>query len=94
MTISDQEIDLEKFYAYMKERTPNYAIPKFIRITERIEQTSTLKYIKHPLQKDGFNPAQITPKDQLFYFDNKCSRYLPLNQNVYDQIVAGNITIS
>jgi hypothetical protein len=51
--------------------------------------TGTFKLKKIEYKKEGFNPYLI--KDHMYYLDPKSNQYKPLDQRVYDDIVAGKI---
>ncbi|OTF72801.1 hypothetical protein BLA29_010917 [Euroglyphus maynei] len=88
----NNQINLEHLYEFMKNRIPEYAIPKFIRFTKKIELTGTQKYIKYPLREQGIDLKRITnDDDQLYYFDRTIQKYQPLNGDVYDKIINGFI---
>jgi hypothetical protein len=47
----------------------------------------TFKYTKTAVQKDGFNPATIT--EPLYFYVEAKGGYVPLTQQVYNEIVGG-----
>ncbi|XP_027198675.2 long-chain fatty acid transport protein 4-like [Dermatophagoides pteronyssinus] len=94
LATNDRQLNLDRFYQFMYERVPDYAIPKFIRITDDIQMTSTLKFIKYPLRKVGFDLKQTKPMDQLYYWNCQQSKYLPIDSETYDKILNGQIKIS
>lgn len=49
--------------------------------------SGTFKLQKTELRKEGFDPAVV--KDPLFYLDARKGRYLPLDQESYTRIQAG-----
>lgn len=84
-------IDLDEFHRYMKDRVPEYAIPKFVRFTSQIETTSTHKLIKWRLREEGFNLDAIGDDDVLWYFDKSTSRYRLLDEESWRKIQQGLI---
>ncbi|KAH9494135.1 hypothetical protein DERF_014846 [Dermatophagoides farinae] len=94
LATNDRQLDLNGFHQFMRARVPDYAIPKFIRITDDIQMTSTLKFIKYPLRKVGFDYSQMKPDDQLYYFDRQQSKYLLMDDETYERINNGQIKIS
>ncbi|XP_064620171.1 long-chain fatty acid transport protein 2-like [Lineus longissimus] len=95
MTIKDgHEVSDEFFnslYTKVVEFLPVYARPLFLRLQTEIQTTSTYKYIKINLQRDGFDPNLI--KDPLYMLDNNNQTYTPLNLQLYGQIVSGEIRL-
>lgn len=85
------QTDLGAFYAYMKERVPEYAVPKLIRFTNQIETTSTHKLMKYQLRNEGFDLERIDSNDRLFYFDRQNVSYQPLTMDAYQRIMNGEI---
>jgi hypothetical protein len=67
---------------------PSYAVPRFCRIFESFEESSTVtfKTTKTGLQKDGFDPAKCA---QPLYFYIEGKGYVPLTPAVYGEIVGG-----
>lgn len=79
------------FLAYLRTHLPSYAIPRFIRITPRLDTTSTFKVKKGQYQKEGYNPQSI--KDDLYVYNLHSNCYEPLTQTVYQQIEAGEFKL-
>ncbi|CAD6189220.1 unnamed protein product [Caenorhabditis auriculariae] len=84
--------DLEKFLKETALRlTSNlamYAVPLFIRICKEVDKTGTFKLKKTDLQKDGFNLAKCK-SDKLFYWSSSEKQYLPLDENMQEDIDSG-----
>ena len=88
---SNDSIDFDAFHRYMCARLPEYAVPKFIRLTRDIETTSTHKLVKFRLREEGFNRGAMRDGDRLYYFDRNVSQYLPLTEECYERILKGFI---
>ncbi|XP_013200626.1 long-chain fatty acid transport protein 4 isoform X2 [Amyelois transitella] len=86
-----ETLDLDKLAKDMAKDLPKYARPIFIRVMTSVDMTGTFKMRKVDLVKEGFNPAVV--KDKLFYFDPKLNKYVPLDQEVYDKLVSGQIRL-
>ncbi|XP_064620927.1 long-chain fatty acid transport protein 2-like [Lineus longissimus] len=82
---------LASLHAKVSEYLPMYARPLFLRILIEVQQTSTFKYVKGNVQREGFNPNVI--KDQLFILDSKKHSYAPLTDEVYEQIQGGQLRL-
>ncbi|MCP4682860.1 MAG: long-chain-acyl-CoA synthetase [Desulfobacterales bacterium] len=76
---------------FIIDNLPHYARPLFIRICKELPKTSTFKRIKYTLRNEGFNPTQI--KDQIYFWDRHQEKYMPLNNDLYEDIVEGNIKL-
>ncbi|OPJ67843.1 long-chain fatty acid transport protein 4 isoform A [Patagioenas fasciata monilis] len=87
--IADPEnsCNLEVFASELKKALPLYARPVFLRFLHEVSKTSTYKFQKVELRKQGFNPAQV--KDRLYYLDSRQGHYLPLDQAAFDRIQSG-----
>ncbi|XP_026577892.1 very long-chain acyl-CoA synthetase-like [Pseudonaja textilis] len=77
--------DGKKLFIHTKDHLPSYAIPRFIRIQEKLEITGTFKLCKSHLLKDGFNPATIS--DPLFFLDDSEKNYIPMTEEIYSSIL-------
>lgn len=82
--------DGERFYAYLREKLPDYAIPLFLRIQEGYhETTTTLKIKKAELKKLGF---QVRAHGEAIYvLVNRDRGYQPLDAELLSQIERGEI---
>ncbi|XP_073980024.1 long-chain fatty acid transport protein 4-like isoform X3 [Rhodnius prolixus] len=80
------ELDLPAFANAIDMTLPNYARPLFLRILRTMELTGTFKMKKIQLQKQGFDPEEISDK---LYF-RQGSTYVPLTKHLYTSIIAGN----
>ncbi|NWI44399.1 S27A4 protein, partial [Picathartes gymnocephalus] len=87
--IADPEnsCDLEDFSSKLKKALPQYARPVFLRFLHEVSKTSTYKFQKMELRKQGFDPARV--KDRLYFLDSKQGCYLPLDQAVFSRIQSG-----
>lgn len=92
LATNDRQIDLDSFYNYLKLHLPDYAVPKFIRITERLQSTSTFKFIKYSLRNEGFDINAIQTDELLYYFNRKEKCYSLLTQKSFEDIKNGLIT--
>lgn len=86
---SERNLDLASLSTNLQRALPAYARPQFIRLLEKVDLTGTFKLKKLDLQKEGFNPNVI--QDKLYYLNNKVGAYEPLNPDVYNRILNGEI---
>jgi hypothetical protein len=95
MTIKDGCKVSEEFFSGLYKKVvdylPVYARPLFLRLQTEIQTTSTYKYIKVNLQRDGFDPTVITEPLYMLEYNNQT--YTPLNPQLYGQIVSGAIRL-
>ena len=89
LTSQDLNLSLDELLIKMKEKLPSYSIPLFVRIAIQLDKTSTFKYQKTNLKKEGFNIEQID--DPLFVLDVKNSCYRQLNQQIHQDILQCNV---
>ncbi|XP_019630953.1 PREDICTED: long-chain fatty acid transport protein 3-like isoform X1 [Branchiostoma belcheri] len=79
--------NMRDWYAHLSSRLPGYARPLFLRLTQDLYHTSTLKQTKTQLVKDGFDPNAVT--DSLYIRDDSKKTYVPLDSDVYKAIAVG-----
>ncbi|CAL8276576.1 unnamed protein product [Merluccius merluccius] len=79
--------DGKELFEHIVRDLPAYARPVFIRIQEFIEITGTFKQQKFKLVQSGFNPSTIS--EPLYFVDYLQHTYVPLTDNVYQKILAG-----
>lgn len=81
----NKSLDLEKMYNQVVTSLPAYACPRFLRVQDKMETTGTFKLKKLQLVEEGFNPLKIS--DPLYFMDNLKKSYVPLTQEIYNQIM-------
>ncbi|XP_046760790.1 bile acyl-CoA synthetase isoform X2 [Gallus gallus] len=86
-----QSFDGESLYTFTRDTLPIYAAPRFVRIQNVLEITGTFKQCKGNLVKEGFDPNIIT--DPLFFRDEKKKSYVPMNPNIYANILDGSLNL-
>lgn len=84
--------DGEKLYQECGKHLPVYARPLFLRVKvdKLLPVTSTHKYIKSGLTKEGFDP-KLVGEDELWYLVGKKGKYERLTEEVYGKIMSGEI---
>ncbi|KAL7978500.1 hypothetical protein Chor_004317 [Crotalus horridus] len=87
----EHSCDLERFAAEMKKALPAYARPVFLRLLKEVHQTSTFKFQKVDLRKEGYDPRVV--KDKLFYLDSQECRYKLLDEEIFEKIQLGQIKL-
>ena len=86
-----EQVDVSDLPQRLERVLPKYAHPQFLRLSGRLDVTSTFKFQKVRLRKEGYDPAACD-EDRLFYFDRKEGKYLPLHGEQYKAIAEGTIT--
>ena len=82
--VTAQDIDLIALKDHLEETLPSYARPVFLRISGSSETTTTFKYKKVNLVKQGFDPAKV--KDKLYFDDPAVGRYQKLTAARFEDI--------
>jgi solute carrier family 27 fatty acid transporter 1/4 len=82
---SDTPIDLTTLAAHLKSELPVYARPIFLRLVDELDHTGTFKAQKNKASEQGFNIRLV--KDRVFYYDAKWHEYLPLTDQIYQEIL-------
>ncbi len=83
------KVDYDGLYAWLAERLPKYAIPLFIRVQKEAETTSTFKYSKVDLVREGFDPNEVN--EPVWFYDPQSGRYEPLTPDAYETIKSGAV---
>jgi len=83
------EFCFTSFVSQIKETTPEYAIPVFLRINQDVTVTGTFKHMKTPLKNMGFDLDKAD--SPIFVRLPKAEKYVPLNSELQQQIEQGEI---
>ncbi len=89
--VPDGEVDHHALYLHLTDQLPAFAMPVFLREQREAATTSTFKFKKIDLVKEGFDPQMV--KDPLFLLSRDKQTYIPLTQMLYGQILAGKIRL-
>lgn len=87
----ERNVDIEELHGPISAKLPSYSIPMFIRRVNSLPKTGTFKFQKANLQKQGYDIHKID--DELYFLDLVKKRYVPLKEELYDQIVQGKIKV-
>ncbi len=82
-----KDIDFAALTAHLRSVLPKYAVPIFIRLVNDFQWTATHKIKKTDLKNDGYNLSAI--KDGLYVLLPGSETYVPLNDVIYQDIMAG-----
>jgi citronellyl-CoA synthetase len=83
----DVAFDRDRFYAYLTESLPRYAVPLFLRLTTSFDSTDTCKDIKTGLQTESYDLSGIT--DPVFVASPSEDTYVPLTQEISNKLKEG-----
>jgi fatty-acyl-CoA synthase len=89
--VVDPELDLPMFHEYLTSSLPHYARPLFLRIRNDIEVTSTFKYSKTDLVRQGYDPAATA--DAIYFNDPEGEAFVRLDPTLYERIQLGRIRL-
>jgi fatty-acyl-CoA synthase len=87
--VSRTDLDLTALRAYLMRRLPDYARPLFLRIGTEFEVTSTFKYTKFNLVRQGYNPAANA--DAIYFNDPVQGAFIRVDEALYHRIQTGQI---
>jgi fatty-acyl-CoA synthase len=85
------DLDFGELRRHLAQLLPAYARPLFLRISDRIETTTTFKQIKNALAADGYDPAATT--DPIYFDDPVRQAYVRLDGALYARIQAGALRL-
>ncbi|KAL4717510.1 hypothetical protein ACJJTC_000659 [Scirpophaga incertulas] len=87
----DQKLDLTNLAKGLKTSLPPYARPLFMRIMPEPPLTATFKLKKKELMEQSFHLN--IHEDPLFFLNQNTGEFVPLTQDVYDDIINGTIRL-
>ena len=85
---TEASVDLANLAKKLFLSLPAYAVPLFVRLLPKVELTGTFKLKKVQLRNEGFDINKV--HDPLYIMDMAQQSYVPLGQDLYQQILAGN----
>ena len=85
--VCDEGLDLGALHQHIVKELPDYARPIFIRLSHEMEVTGTFKHRKVDLVKEGVDLSVI--KDPVFFNSPSEKKFVPLSQELHDQICSG-----
>lgn len=85
------EDQLSSVWTQCKDLLPPYARPRFIRVQEEMDLTSTFKQRKVTLLREGFDINKVN--STVYRLDEKNSRYSPMDERTYNQVLDGSIAL-
>ncbi|KAM3608762.1 uncharacterized protein V6R79_004282 [Siganus canaliculatus] len=92
ITLSEgRRFDSGSVFKHVDQFLPSYARPRFLRIQDSLNITSTFKYLKRQLVDEGFDPNRTI--DLLYFLDVKKKDYIPLTLDIFDSLASGTIPV-
>ncbi|XP_054891687.1 long-chain fatty acid transport protein 1a isoform X1 [Poeciliopsis prolifica] len=85
------KFDCDSFLQKIQRSLPTYARPVFLRVSPQVDTTGTFKIQKTRLQKEGFDPRLTT--DQIYFLNGRAARYVPVDEELYNSIVGGRMSL-
>ena len=89
--VLDGELDLTAFRADLMKRLPKYACPLFLRIRTEMELTTTFKYTKTELVRQGYDP--LATADQIYFNHPDQEAFVRIDQVLYEHLQNGRIRV-
>jgi fatty-acyl-CoA synthase len=89
--VTGDGVDLKAFKSHLDRNLPAYARPIFVRLQGEMEVTGTFKHRKVELVKEGYDPSSV--HDRMFMLDPVTSDYVPLTNDIFTRINAGEIRL-
>lgn len=91
MIVSGEELDLANFRTHLRNRLPEYAHPLFLRIRSELEVTTTFKYTKNHLMREGYDPAAVD--DTIYFNDRQRGAFVRLDTELYSHLRNGQVRL-
>ena len=85
--IQPEEFDLSGFSETLRNNLADFAMPKFLRISLELPTTGTMKVIKGPLKREGFDITRTS--DPLYVLLPGESEFTTLTEEIYKNIGEG-----
>jgi citronellyl-CoA synthetase len=79
-----KDFDFKALYNHLEKNLASYAIPIFLRFKSDFETTSTLKFKKNVLKREGFDLTIIN--DPLYILLPRKKLYIPLTAEIYENL--------
>ncbi len=89
--VPSPDFDIQRFSAAVRTQVPALLRPVFIRLVPELAKTASFKYVKVPLQREGFDPAQVS--DPLYLWNSQQGVWESLDADRYAKIRAGTIRL-
>ena len=81
------DFDFQGLLSELRRELPAYAVPLFLRLSEKMETTGTFKHKKAPLKEQGFDPERCS--DPLYAWLPGSDRYVAVDAELHMAIQGG-----
>jgi fatty-acyl-CoA synthase len=89
--VADTGLDLDRLRTHLVDRLPDYARPRFLRLTDELDMTATFKPVKRELQRQGYDPGASS--DPIYVDDPARQAYVRLDADLHARIQRGDIRV-
>ena len=91
LTDPSKSLDVNQLLIRLQKSLPDYSIPLFLRISDKIEATATFKLPKTFLQKESFDLKKV--KDPIFVLNKQKKLYERLTVDTLKEITEGRFPL-
>lgn len=84
-----RDFNPQAFYQHLAAKLPDYALPRFVRLRDAHDLTTTFKVKKSQLKRESFSLTDVT--DKLFVLLDAQRGYQPLDETTYRAINSGQV---
>jgi fatty-acyl-CoA synthase len=89
--VADKDLDLAALRLHLAKCLPHYAWPLFFRIRSDLQMTSTFRYTKNDLVREGYDPDATS--DAIYFNDPKRGAFVPLDNALYIRVQKGEMRL-
>ena len=82
---AEASFEPDELYSWLESQLPKAAIPRFVRLVESLDTTGSFKFLKHTLQKDGFELESDV--DSIWVWDQKKSTYKAYSSRMRNSVL-------
>lgn len=87
----DGKLDLNGLAAHMRENLPAYAVPRFIRVGQKVDVTGTFKFQKSKLKNAAYNVSEVD--DPLHLLARDADSVEPITGDIQAAIDNGDVRL-
>lgn len=87
----DGEFDGSALAQHLCARLPAYAVPLFLRLRPQQETTSTFKFRKVDLKREGFDPDKV--REPLYLLADRSLGYQPLDGTLHARVMGSELRL-
>eukprot|EP00744_Colponema_vietnamica_P011884 GILI01016699.1.p2 GENE.GILI01016699.1~~GILI01016699.1.p2 ORF type:complete len:146 (+),score=27.28 GILI01016699.1:3-440(+) len=88
--VTNGHLSLPDLFQHLKQ-LPFFARPLFIRLCSTFDVTSTFKFKRVEMVRQGFDPSSIS--DPLFFKDEASGSFVPLDPHLYTLLESGSVRL-